>query len=175
MSFKILLASIAIFAVCLCLHIFIWRWRHSRNSAVALLIIFIIVPSIAGVVIAGFNWFGFIADIMKAPWNDWLAVYLLHFAISAGYILSYPAVEAASPSLVISLIIGGSGRQGVLYEDLLHHFNSKILLQPRIKDLMDAKLITESNGCISITLRGIILIRPFIFIRRLLGLPIGKG
>lgn len=175
MSFKILLASIAIFAVCMCLHIFIWRWRHSRNSAVALLIIFIILPSIAGVVIAGFNWFGFIADVMNVSRAGWLAVYLLHFAISAGYILSYPAVEAVSPSLAISLIIGGSGSQGVLYEDLLHHFNNKILLQPRIKDLMDAKLITESNGYVSITVRGIIFIRPFIFIRRLLGLPIGKG
>lgn len=175
MSFAIFLTSIIIFFICLGLHIFIWRWRNSRNSAAALLVIFIIFPSIAGVVIAGFNWFGFIADIMKAPLNDWFAVYLLHFAISAGYILSYPAVEAASPSLAISLIIGGSGSKGVLYEDLLHHFNNEILLQPRIKDLMDAKLITESNGYVSITVRGIVFIRPFIFIRRLLGLPIGKG
>lgn len=140
-----------------------------------LFLLFILLPFLFIVGYHGLELFGFVPPIISFTMIEWSAIYLIHFALSSAYILSYPAVEAASPSLAISLIIGDSGRQGVLYEDLLHHFNSKILLQPRIKDLMDAKLITESNGCVNITLRGIILIRPFIFIRRLLGLPIGKG
>lgn len=80
MSLSIVLSSISIFIICLGLHIFIWRRWYPCNRAIALLIVFIIVPSIAGVIIAGFNWFGFIADVMNVSWGGWLAVYLLHFA-----------------------------------------------------------------------------------------------
>ncbi|MDP2682209.1 MAG: hypothetical protein Q8P28_05295 [Deltaproteobacteria bacterium] len=175
MSFKILLASIVIFVICLGLHIFIWRWWCPRNRAVALLIIFIIVPGIAGVIITGFNWFGFIADVMNVSRAGWLAVYLLHFAISAGYILSYPAVEAVSPSLALSLIIGDSEKKGLSYDDLSGYFSTKALLQPRIQELLEAELIAESNGHISITRRGIALVNCFILLRKMLGLPTGRG
>ncbi len=177
MNFTILPAGIIIFVICLVLHIFIWRWRFPHYRPVVLVTIFIIIPSMAGIVIAGLDWFGFIPALnsINISHTDLLAVYLLHFAISAAYILSYPAVEAVSPSLAISLLIGDSGKRGVQYEDLAQYFSPKVLLQPRIKDLVEAGLITELNGYVSITPRGIIFVNCFILLRRLLGLPIGKG
>ncbi len=116
-----------------------------------------------------------IAGSIVISTGDWLAVYLLHFALSSAYILSYPAIEAVSPSLAISLMIGDSNPQGVLYGDLLHVFDNEVVLEPRIHDLIEAGLIIKSNGYFMVTSRGITFVKCFILLRLLLGLPIGKG
>ena len=107
--------------------------------------------------------------------TEWLAIYLFHLAFSSAYILSYPAVEAVSPSLVISLMVGDSNSQGVLHEELLHVFDDEVVLEPRIQDLIKAGLIVESNGYFMVTPCGATFVKCFILLRQLLGLPIGKG
>ena len=121
------------------------------------------------------EWFEFLPSIISFTLGEWSAIYLLQFALSFAYILSYPAIEAVSPSLAISLMVGDSNPQGMLHEDLLHVFDEEIVLKPRIQDLIEAGLIIETNGYFTVTSRGITFVRCFILLRRLLGLPIGKG
>ena len=121
------------------------------------------------------EWFEFLPSIIPFTLAEWSAIYLLHFALSFAYILSYPAIEAVSPSLVISLMIGDSKPQGMLHEDLVHVFGDEIVLEPRIRNLVEAGLIVETDGYFTVTSRGITFVKCFILLRRLLGLPIGKG
>ena len=177
MKYYILLNGLLIFIACLFLHVIIWRWRYPKNRPVALLLIFIVLPFVfvGGCMVA--EQLGIVSDTLNiGPTGiDWLAVYLLHFALSVAYILSYPAVEAASPSLAMLLVLGDFNLQGTSQEDLMHVFNDKIVLEPRIQDLVDSGLIAESEGSIKLTTHGTVFINCFIAMRRLLGLPIGKG
>jgi predicted permease len=178
MEYHILLAGLLIFFACLFLHVIIWRWKYPRNRPTALLLIFIVLPSVfvvGYVVLEQLCIVPDTADIIPFTGIDWLAVYLLHFALSVAYILSYPAVEAASPSLALLLMLGDFKLQGILHDDLLHVFNDKIVLEPRIQDLVDSGLIAGSDGYFKVTTQGTVFINCFIFLRRLLGLPIGKG
>ena len=121
------------------------------------------------------EWFGFLQPVIPFTPTEWSAVYLFHFTLSFAYILSYPAIEAVSPSLAILLMIGDSNLHGVVHEDLLHVFDDEIVLEPRIQDLIEAGLIIKSEDYLMATSRGSTLVKCFILLRRLLGLPIGKG
>lgn len=72
-------------------------------------------------------------------------------------------------------MIGDSIPHGVVHDNLLHVFDDEIVLEPRIQNLIEAGFIVESNGCFMVTHRGTTFVKCFILLRRLLGLPIGKG
>lgn len=175
MKLSILLIGISIFLICLCLHIVIWRRRRPKRKVVVLLLLFILSPFLFITGYRGLEWFGFVPSIISFTTADWLAIYLLHFALSFAYISSYPAVEAASPSLAILLMIGGFNSQGIAHDDLLHVFDDEVVLEPRLKDLIEAGLIIKLGGYLIVTSRGSAFVKCFILLRRLLGLPIGKG
>lgn len=175
----ILFAGLTVFFICLCIHVAVWRTRYPKNRPVALVLIFIVLPAIAVAILATLNNLYVLTSFDgKAVWMptvELAGVYLLHFSISAAYIMSYPAVEAVSPSLMLTLIIGCSNETGVTKEELVSTFDGKFLLEPRIKDLVDADMVTEVKGLLSLTRRGKRFVMPFIVLRRMLGLPIGGG
>src|SRR3972149_9401835 len=173
--FTILTTGIIIFVICLVLHIVIWRWWHPKRRVIALFLLFIILPLLFIIGYVGLERLVVVPSVLSFTMAGWLSVYLFHFALASAYILSYPAIEAVSPSLAISLMVGDSNLHGVVHEDLLHVFDDEIVLEPRIQDLIEAGLIIESNGYFMGTHRGAKFVRCFMLLRRLLGLPIGKG
>lgn len=89
--------------------------------------------------------------------------------------MSYPASQAVCPSLTILLIVARAIPCGCTQEEIQGYFNNSMLLDTRFQDLIDAKLAKEVDGSLSLTTRGIIITRCFVFYRRLLGLQIGEG
>lgn len=178
MNSSILFAGFAIFFACLLLHVVIWRWRYPKYRPTALVFIFIVLPPALALVYLGAERLGLlpgVGSIASLSITDCLAIYLLHFALSTSYILSYPAAEAVSPSLMILLMIGDSKSSGLLRDDLLLCFDDGDLLQPRIKDLIEAGWIVESEGSLRATSRGAIILSFYALLYRLLGMPGGKG
>lgn len=175
MKFPILLIGISIFFLCLFLHISVWRLGRPRRRVVVLFLLFILLPLFAIIGYMGLEWLGFLQPVIPFTPAEWLAIYLFHLAFSSAYILSYPAIEAVSPSLAILSMIGDSGPHGLLHGYLLHVFDDEIVLEPRIQDLIEAGLIVESDGYLRMAPRGIAFVKCFILLRQLLGLPIGKG
>ena len=104
-------------------------------------LLFIILPFLFIIGYIGFERLVVVPPVLSFTTINWLSVYLLHFAFASAYILSYPAVEAVSPSLAIVLMIGGSNMQGIAHKDLLPLFDDETVLEPRIKDLMEAGLV----------------------------------
>lgn len=143
-----------------------------------MVLIFIVLPPVLAFGCFGAGRLGLlpgVGSMILLPITDWLGIYLLHFALSTSYILSYPAIEAVSPSLIILLMLGNSKSSGLTYDDLLRSFDNKGLLQPRIKDLIEAGWVIESDGFLSVTFRGIIILLFYMFLFRLLGMSRGKG
>lgn len=175
MKLSIFLIGIFIFFICLFVHIVIWRLWYPPKKVIALLLLFILLPFLFIVGYSWLEWFGFAPSIISFTTIEWSAIYLIHFALSSAYILSYPAIEAVSPSLAILLIVGDSNPKGMLHDDLLHVFDDEVVLEPRLKDLIEAGLIIKSDDYLMVTSRGSTFVKCFILLRCLLGLPIGKG
>lgn len=168
--FAIILPAL-IFVFCLFIHALIWRLRLPANRALALFIIFVLLPLIAEGAYALLS-----SSFLRLPglaMEEWLAAGLLQLAFASAYIMTYPAFEALSPSLVIVLLAGDRG--GIAVKDLSGFFSDEALFAPRIKDLLDSKLAREQDGVLSITAKGRFLAGFFVFMRSFLGLPKGGG
>lgn len=158
----------AAFLAALAVHAIIWRIRLPRSRAAALIAVFAVTPAVS---------YGALA-LRGLPCGTALgaaelaAAGLLYAALSAAYIMSYPAFEAISPTLAIALMLGRSG--GLTKEELSRSIGGE-LLGPRIKDLSDSGLITISNGSYGLTAKGRLLSGFFTGFRAFLGLPEGDG
>ncbi|MBI5643860.1 MAG: hypothetical protein HY954_10355 [Deltaproteobacteria bacterium] len=144
--------------------------RYPKNRPLALLVIFIMLPAVISAAVfflapSG----GYLLSI-----NDLLAGCLLALGISSAYVLTYPAVEALSPSLMMLTLIGNSTK-GLSAKELSDHFVEDLVLSPRIKDLMEDGLVKGDGGYLRLTLGGVVLVRFFCFFRAFIGLGIGKG
>jgi hypothetical protein len=162
-----LVLPILSFAGCMLLHILIWRVRKPRDHAGALLAVFllplIMLPFLAGV-------FGFTASL-----SEWAAIFLLHAVISMAYIQIYPASQADSPSLKVMMLVSRSMPKGLTAGEITSEFDPSRLFHDRIDDLAAVGHIKRENERILLTSRGRFLILPFIWLRRMIGLPWGKG
>ena len=114
-------------------------------------------------------------DVLQLSVPERMQAYLLHYVLSLAYILSYPAAQASSPSLTIMLIIKRSMPQGVTKEDISSFLRNQSL-ENRISDLISENLVREKkDGRLEATKKGHLLLKMFIFFRKVYGLPVGKG
>lgn len=174
MSAYVFISGFLLFLACLSIHIILWHIRYPRNRAGALFFIFFFLPVLAAALFFILVKHGNLTYTQSFKPVEWLAVFLLHFALSSAYIMTYPAVEALSPSLVLVLLIGESSG-GLTHKDLSGVFADDILLNPRITDLHDMNLIRESGGGLYLTFKGRLLIHFFVLYRSFIGLPAGRG
>jgi hypothetical protein len=98
---------------------------------------------------------------------------LLSLALAAAYVMTYPAIEVESPTLVIIQAISRRGAEGLARAALFEQLNDSVLVAPRIQDLLDEKLAVRDGDRIHSTSRGRFLARVFIAWRALLGAPKG--
>jgi len=168
-TWSILLIGFLIFLGSLCLHIIIWRINTPKNYFFALLVVFVAIPLAVGVIVINWLKVFYIAPI------EWFSILFLYFSFVGAYILSYPAIQASCPSLLMLLIIGGSTSRGITYVELKSGFDSSALVETRLQDLIDSGFAVESNDYYTITKLGKLVLRPFMLLRKLLGLPMGRG
>lgn len=98
---------------------------------------------------------------------------MLAGAMAAAYIATYPALEAASPSLVILNDIDVAGSAGLPRQQLFDTMTDAVLLAPRIADLLGEGLVCCQEGRYRLTGKGERLAHLFIGLRKLLRLPAG--
>jgi hypothetical protein len=181
MELWIILYGVSTFLLCLAAHAALWRVRLPHHRALALFFIFFLLPLLVGSAAALASFAGLAPFTGPGPFmplfhhaDGLAAVLLLHYALSSAYILSYPAVEAISPTLAIALLMGDSGR-ALKEKELARCFPDESLLAPRIMDLVKSRLVRLDNGILSLTWRGRALVLFFTALRSFMGLRPGKG
>jgi len=174
MQMRILLSGIIIFIISILIHVLIWRIRFPRQRGLTLFFVFFLLPLIIWLLYLFFAFTGVLPPGYGPELIDGAAILLLHFSLSAAYIMTYPAVEALSPTLVIALFMGESST-ATAYEELSRLFPEESILTPRIMDLVGAKLVRLNSETLSMTLRGRMLLQFFICFRAFIGLKPGKG
>lgn len=149
------------------LHAVLWRWRRPQEQIRWFLLIFLApLPLLA---------FALVRMDPTLPLQDFLLVALAHLALSCAYIQIYPACQALSPSLMVLLLVGDSMPKGMTEDEIQARFSREILLGNRVQDLLISGFIRKSNGQFEVTLRGLLIVLPGIFLRKMLGLAPGKG
>jgi len=104
---------------------------------------------------------------------EYFHIFLFFTSLTLGYIITYPGVEADSPSLLIVMKIAKSTPNGFGKEKLFDMLTDDLLIKPRIRDLVNAKMIYIDGDKYKLTVRGILFVRMFILYRKLLNLPKG--
>jgi hypothetical protein len=169
----VLLWGVICVALAFVSHLILWRVRLPRRQTRTLLILFLGIPT------------AFISLAMRctlpaaqalhlprgAP--QYAQVMLFAVAMAMGYVISYSAIEADSPSLVLALAIAGAGPEGLSEAALLESASDDVLIRPRIADLLRDGHIRRTRGGYEITGKGRGFVRIFIIARQVLGA--GKG
>jgi len=171
---SVLFYGIMTFSLALFIHFIIWKIHLPRkNHSIALLKIFFGVLFIVVLI------------LIKAPNTEFLGIgpphviieyvesILLYISLALAYIVTYSAIEADSPSLVILLIIAKIFPEGLDKEKLFNLMNDDLLVISKINDLVGGGMAAIDKGVYRLTPKGRFLVNTIILFRRLLNLPKG--
>lgn len=161
---NVLISGILLFASALLFHLVVWRLHYPKNPIRTLFLLF-------GIVIL----IGVIFLFLYASYTAFqcLHIVFLFSSLFIYYLITYSAIEADSPSLVIVSRIAQAGKKGLPSECMKESLGNDLLVQPRLRDLVEARLVDLIGATYKINKKGKFFIRPFVVFRNFLGL--GKG
>ena len=164
---RVFILGAAGFLLAFFIHIAIWRVKKPANEISGLFFIFIALPAIIyALVLLSLG-----QCFLSRP--DIVFSFILEILLSLSYIMTYPAIQAPSPSLRIiwaaHSIIGGLGMEEVI------RIFPKDSLSNCLDNLKDAGLIYLKEDKVTLSPGGRLLSGGFRWYRRLLGLPNGEG
>jgi hypothetical protein len=87
--------------------------------------------------------------------------------------ITYSAIEADSPSLIIIMKIHKAGNSGLARESLESVMNDRILIEPRLRDLLIDKMAAFEEGKYRLRKKGVLIAGLFRFYRAII--KAGKG
>jgi hypothetical protein len=100
---------------------------------------------------------------------QFLQFWLYYISLTLAYMITYSAVEADSPSLIIIMKIAERGSSGVSKENLARLINDEILMEPRLEDLLKDKMAELCEGKYRLRAKGMIMAHVFRFYRNIMG------
>lgn len=169
-----LIVAFAAVGTAFALHLALWRIHLPRRQTRAILLLFF---GTGGGTLALLPWL--VASLpalgLRSPpaLESYLSLAVFITAATLSYMITYSAVEADSPSLVMALAVRGAGPSGLSIDDFHARLDETVLLEPRMRDLVRDGLCRLEGHRYSLTPKGWRMARIFLLHRRLLGL--GKG
>ena len=157
---KVLFYASLTFLIALFLHLVIWKiCLPKKNRPVVLVNIFFWVLVLGIVILKNFF--------------QYLDYIVLYCSLAAAYIVTYPAIEAGSPSLAITYNIAKAAKVGLAKFELYEIMTDETLVAARVNDLLNDGLIYIKSESYFLTFKGFFLAGLFIGFRKLLHLPQG--
>ena len=171
---SVLCFGLGIFLFAVILHIIIWRMRVPRRGISALLRIFCGVFFIAVILMLALSAVSpQFRSVTPAGFIEYLRLWLFFTSLALAYTITYSAIEADSPSVMMVAMIAASGREGLSESEFGRMTTDEVLIKPRIDDLLKDGLVYANGNRYILTRSGDLFVYPFIFYRRLLNLPKG--
>lgn len=160
---NVLYFVIVVFAVSFIVHLIYWKIRLPEKQTLALIKIFYSMWIAAGI------------GLLLTSGNALLLghSFIVYSSLVAAYIITYSALEADSPSLLIIKKVFEAGEKGLEPIELKSFLNDDRLIRPRLKDLVRDDLARIEDDRYFITSNGRTFIKLFISFRNLLGLSKG--
>ena len=159
---NILLYGLFLFILAFGIHLIIWKVHLPQHQSKAIMWIFL-----------GTFFLGVPFTPLVHSFFELVHVFLLFLSLTLAYLITYSAMEADSPSLVIIRKIAEAMPSGLAKQDLERELTDDILILPRIKDLLRDNLVVANGEKLQLTPQGRTLIKIFVIFRALL--KSGKG
>jgi hypothetical protein len=166
--------AIFLFILGFAVHLVIWRVKQPQATGQTL--ITTLVASIVGgaiVLWAGARIAPGLQAWLPASLSEWLQAIVAGLTMAALYVMTYPALEVESPTLLMIDILARAEPVGLTKDELYRRLSDDVLVIPRIEDLLREDLATETGGRCRLTKRGRRLEQVFSVWRRILGAGIG--
>lgn len=161
---NVIISGILLFTSALLLHLLVWRLHYPKNPIRILFLLF------SSVILLGTIFLFFYASYTVF---QCLHIVFLYFSLFICYLITYSAIEADSPSLLIVSRIAKTGKKGISSEQMKGFLGNDLLIELRLRDLVKARLVDLTGLTYKINGKGKLFIRPFVIFRDFLGL--GKG
>ena len=104
-----------------------------------------------------------------------LSVALFVTAFTLAYMITYSAIEADSPTLLMIRTIAAAGDKGIARDDFFATLSDAVLVDPRLRDLITDRMAVLAEGKYRLTGKGRLFASIFTNYRALLGLGKGGG
>jgi hypothetical protein len=159
------------FLVSFFIHLAVWRVKLPERQTKTLLLIMFSGLGAALLLLGTYG--GALAQLcgcaVPVTAGDYLHLALLNISLILSYMITYSALEADSPSLVIAMTVAAAGSGGIAEIEFNSFVNDDKLLKPRIKDLVLDKMAYLDKGRYRLTTKGRMFACLFISYRALLG------
>ena len=165
--------GIFLFFLVFIIHVGLWRMRKPRNTTVAIIVLFPIGVISAWGVISLIPDTYLSHNLLSDNSIDNSLALLLALALSASYVMTYPALENDSPTLKLVYWIWASNPEGISRQELCGHFSNEALVKPSITEMINERLIKLNGNSLMLTKRGRRLVRFYQAWRKLLRTDIG--
>lgn len=170
----VFLYDLILFFLAFILHLVLWKIHLPKRQTKALLQIFF------GTLIVGIlfliNISSFVpeaGDLIPQKTSEYFHISLFFISLTLSYMITYSALEADSPTLVMVMTIEKAGQEGLDKKEFDQKLNDDILVKPRIRDLITDKMAYLDGEKYKLTSKGVLFARIFILYRRLLNAPKG--
>ncbi len=166
MTFSLLAHGIGLFIAALVTHVLLWNMFRIRKEVLWLAVVFVVIPLMA---LAALRAAGYLETAASM-----IAIGLLHMALTAVYVQTYPALREDIPSLrILTLVHAHAG--GLTRDDLVTRLAGHGLFETKISDLENDAFVRVRDGRMTLTVAGAALAGVFHLYRRLLASKVGKG
>jgi len=166
---SVLVFSLFLTAAAFIIHFIIWKIRLPVHQKSILIYIFS-VTLIAGLALL----FKFRENIsllgINAPQelHEYFQICIFFISVSLAYMVTYSALEADSPSLVMIMTIANSGKEGLSQKNFGEKINNDTLIIPRLKDTLSEKLAYLKEDKYNLTPKGRIISSIFMIYRKII-------
>lgn len=171
---KTLLWGNLVFFSSFLLHLVIWKTKLPKRQTKAILFILFggLALALCGFVLyPSFSFFS--VPVPRGP--ELLSVALYVTAFTLAYMITYSAIEADSPTLVMIRTIAAAGDKGIARDDFFATLSDAVLVDPRLQDLITDRMAVLAEGQYRLTAKGRLFASIFTNYRSLLGLGKGGG
>jgi hypothetical protein len=168
MTWPSLFLPLGIFIAAFAVHVIWWRLHRPSDDLRALALVMIVGP-LAVTVGTGLLWGGI--DLSQTAFSAMASV-----SLGLAYLCWYPAAQAASPTMLLTLLAARKGTEGVSREEMEAALPEERLVNESVENLFHERFVRlDPEGRLWLDKRGRRTLHVIRFLRRSCGLQDPRG
>lgn len=165
---NLFLFTLFLFGFALLVHIAWWRIALPRRQLPALLRLFIIVFGLVGALAWAAGHFSICPWVQTLAFADWLTVAFFYGSLSICYLITFPAIEAHSPTLSLIYALSKRGENGMSHEEVRAFLERFQFISARMEALVADGFLVKSGDLLTLPERSYFLFRVLLVYRKVI-------
>ena len=167
---RILFWGSFLFCFAFLIHLIVWKIRLPKRQTKTLLCIFFGTLLIGLIGLWSAKFILQINTLAPEAISEYFHIFLFVTSLTLAYMITYSALEADSPSLIMIMSIANAASNGLPQEKFKQLMTDDMLSIPRIQDLLRDKMVFVEKGKYKLTLKGLVFVHIFIVYRHILNI-----